>query len=89
VLVGVATLPIASWALNQPVEITLGLAAFCVVLLVRRLTAPRTPKSVPVGLRELLINRFLFDRDSREGKAWLSIRPVTLKTLKEKRKDQS
>ena len=89
VLVGVVTLPIASWALNQPIEITLGLAAFCVVLLVRRLTAPRTPESVPVGMRELLINRFFFDRDSREGKAWLTIRPVTLKTFKEKRKNQS
>jgi glycerol-3-phosphate acyltransferase PlsY len=89
VLLGVVALPIASWALNQPTEITLGLAAFCVVLLVRRLTAPRKPESVPVSLRELLINRFLFDRDSREGKAWLSIRPVTLKTFKEKRKNQS
>ncbi len=87
VLVGIVAMPIASWGLDQPVEITLGLAAFCVVLLVRRLTAPRTHNSTPVSMRELLINRLLFDRDSRNGKAWITIKPVTLSTLREKRKD--
>ena len=87
VLVGALALPISSWALHQPIEITLGLTAFCVVLLIRRLTAPRTPNSTPGSIREFLINRLLFDRDSRNGKAWITIRPVTLSTFKGKSKD--
>ncbi len=86
VLAGVVAMPLASWALDQPIEITLGLGALCVVLLLRRLTAPRNPNSAKVSMRELLINRLFFDRDSRDGKAWIIIRPVTLSTFKEKRK---
>ncbi len=87
VLVGVVAMPVASWALDQPIEITLGLAALCVVLILRRVTAPRNPNSAPVNMRELLINRLFFDRDSRNGKAWISIKPVTLSTFREKRKE--
>jgi hypothetical protein len=87
VLAGVVAMPIASWALGQPMEITLGMSLLCVMLLVRRLTAPRKPNSKPVNMREFLINRLLFDRDSRNGKDWITIRPVTLKTFRERQKD--
>jgi glycerol-3-phosphate acyltransferase PlsY len=88
VLVGVVAMPVASLALGQPIEITLGLVAFCVVLIIRRLTAPRKPDSAPVSMRELVLNRLLFDRDSRDGNAWITIKPVTLKTIKAKPKER-
>lgn len=87
VLVGVIAMPLASWALHGPIEITIGLAVYCLVLILRRLTAPRTAKSASVSFRELMINRFLFDRDSRNGEAWIKIKPVTLKTFREKKRD--
>jgi acyl phosphate:glycerol-3-phosphate acyltransferase len=86
VLVGMMALPVASWAHGEPIEITLGLTAFLVMLVIRRLTAPRTHKSAEVSRRELFINRLLFDRDANNGQPWIAFRPITLKTLKAKKK---
>lgn len=87
VLIGMMALPVASFAHHEPIEITLGLTLFLVVLIFRRLTAPRTSKAASVSRRELFINRLLFDRDARNGKPWIAINPVTLKTLREKKRD--
>jgi glycerol-3-phosphate acyltransferase PlsY len=85
VLIGLAALPIAAWAHHEPSEITVGLLIFFVVLVIRRLTAPKTSRSASVSLRELLLNRLLFDRDIRNGKAWITIKPITIKTFKDKK----
>ncbi len=77
VLLALASVPIFSWFLHQPLDIeerlpiTLGFVALLLIALARRLAAPRTPlsKSVPPG--QLFINRLLFDRDIRDRKAWL------------------
>ena len=70
VLVGMAALPVFSWLFHGPLSITLGLVALFIIMLVRRLTAPRMERSARVKTSELLINRFLFDRDMRDGKKW-------------------
>lgn len=70
VMAAIAALPLASWLLNYPPVITLGLLAMWLLLVIRRLTAPRT-SNVPFS-RDMLLNRFLFDRDIREGKAWVT-----------------
>jgi len=75
VLVAIAALPLAGWGLNQPLAVTLGLLAMFLIAVIRRLTAPRTAITASVNPRELFINRLLFDRDIRDGKAWISRKP--------------
>jgi glycerol-3-phosphate acyltransferase PlsY len=68
----VAIMPIVSWAAGQPLEITLGFVAMFVIMVIRRLTPRRTQASASVPTGELLLNRFLFDRDIRDREAWIS-----------------
>jgi len=65
VLIGMAIMPIASWLFHEPLIVNLGLCAIFVLMILRRLTAPRTDQSKSLGTGELLINRLLFDRDTR------------------------
>jgi len=71
-------LPITSWFASQPLgveeplAITLAFIAILLIVLVRRLSAPRRPISASVPPRELIINRILYDRDIRDRKAWIS-----------------
>jgi hypothetical protein len=77
-------LPLASWLRDEPLTMTLGLTGLFLLLVIRRLTAPLTPRSRSVSKRELYLNRLLFDRDIRDGKAWITLKPVTsLKSKKE------
>jgi glycerol-3-phosphate acyltransferase PlsY len=70
-------LPILSWFLSGPLGIertltlTLGFVGMFLIAIIRRLTAPRTQLSASVSTPQLLLNRFLFDRDIREREAWL------------------
>ena len=76
VLVGIAVLPLVSWFFGQPLgiaeplPITLGLLVMFLIIVIRRLTAP-LPAGVSVDIKQLLLNRLLFDRDIRDGKAWV------------------
>lgn len=84
VLCGIAVLPLAGWLSGQPLPITLGLLAILIIVVIRRLTAPRTQLTASVSLRQLLINRLLFDRDIRDRKAWVHRPPPNKSTgLKE------
>jgi glycerol-3-phosphate acyltransferase PlsY len=70
-------LPLLSWFLSEPMGIertltlTLGFVSMFLIVVIRRLTAPRTPLTASVPTPQLLLNRFLFDRDIREREAWL------------------
>ena len=72
-----ASLPLFSWFLSQPLDIeerlpiTLGFLAIFLVTMIRRLTAPRTSVTASVSLWGLLVNRLLFDRDIRDREAWI------------------
>jgi len=83
VLVAIAALPLASWGLSQPPAVTLGLLAMFLILVIRRLTAPRAAIAASVSSRELLVNRLLFDRDIRDGKAWVNRRPQEASSTKQ------
>ena len=71
-------LPITSWfarqpmGIEEPLAITIGLIVIVLIVLIRRLSAPRRPISASVATRELIINRILFDRDIRDRKTWIS-----------------
>jgi glycerol-3-phosphate acyltransferase PlsY len=86
VLVGVAALPLSSWLRQESPEITLALLSLFVLMVIRRLTAPRTERSRNIPIRELLLNRLLFDRDIRNGKEWIKMRPVTISKFKKQKK---
>ncbi len=71
-------IPIVSWffsqplGITQPLTITLSVIAILLIVIIRRLTAPRRPISASVSTGELIINRLLFDRDIKDRKAWIS-----------------
>ena len=79
--VAVASTPLVSWIAGKPLEMTLGFLAMFLVLVIRRLTAPKTSFTASVSLGQLMVNRLLFDRDIRDREAWLQRQP-----LKPKRK---
>jgi len=73
--------PAGAWFLSQPLGITdrlpvtLCFLALFLVVIIRRLTAPRTVFTDSVSPGQLLVNRLLFDRDIRDRKAWINQRP--------------
>lgn len=77
VLVAIAAIPLTSWGLHEPLVLTLELAVIFLILVIRRLTAPKSARSKMVSTRELLLNRLLFDRDIKDGKAWITYKPET------------
>jgi len=88
--VAMAALPLCSWLLSQPfgieepLPLTLGFLAIFIILLVRRLTAPRTSLSASVTPGQLIINRLLFDRDIRDREAWIKRQPFEQQEKQEK-----
>jgi glycerol-3-phosphate acyltransferase PlsY len=86
-LVGIAAMPLAALLLHEPLPLVLGLLGFFLLLIFRRLSAPRTARSGTISTRELLLNRLLFDRDIRDGKAWITLKPITIHKVKKKEHD--
>jgi len=72
VLIGIAAIPVVSWVLGQPLAITLGFLALLLIVVIRRLTVPRSDSALSISKRQLLLNRLLFDRDIRERGDWMS-----------------
>jgi len=91
-VLAMASLPIFSWFLAQPLGIeeplpvTLGFVAIFLVTVIRRLTAPRTSVTASVPPGELIINRLLFDRDIRDRKAWIRRLPSEAELSKQQEK---
>ncbi len=75
VLTAMATLPLISWALGKPLVLTLGLLLLFLILVSRRLTAPRLERSKDIPTGQLLFNRLLFDRDIRDARTWVQYKP--------------
>ncbi len=80
VFLAVIFAPIATWVLSQPLGVTdklplaLGFLVIFLVVVIRRLTAPRTILTASVTRGQLLVNRLLFDRDIRDRKVWINQR---------------
>ena len=73
--------PAGAGFLSQPLGVTdklpiaLGFLAIFLVVVIRRLTAPRTVFTASVTPGQLLVNRLIFDRDIRDRQAWIKQRP--------------
>jgi len=74
--IAVVLMPIVSWAAGEPLELILAFVVMLVIMVIRRLTPSRTPASASVPTGELLLNRFLFDRDIRDREAWVHRQPL-------------
>jgi len=76
VFFALASLPVFSWFLSQPLgieerlPITLGFIVLILIGLLTRVITPRDKLSQSVPAVELFFNRLLFDRDIRDRKAW-------------------
>jgi len=73
---GMAALPLVSWLTQEPLALTWGFLAMFLVMVIRRLTAPKSSLTASVSTGELLINRLLFDRDIRDKEAWIYRQPA-------------
>ncbi len=88
-IIAVASLPIFSWFLSQPLGVSdklplaLGFLVIFLVAVIRRLTAPRTIFTASVTRGQLLLNRLLFDRDIRDRETWIKQRQSQPKKQRE------
>jgi len=73
---GIAAVPLVSWGLGEPPPMTLGFLAMFLIMVTRRLTAPKTSVTASVPPGQLLLNRLLFDRDIRDREAWIHRQPL-------------
>jgi len=73
---GAVFMPLVSWGFGEPLAMTLGFLAMLLLMIIRRLTAPKTTFPASVSRRELLVNRLLFDRDIRDKEAWVNRQPL-------------
>jgi glycerol-3-phosphate acyltransferase PlsY len=82
VSLGVSTvmliLPITSalahgpFGIEEPAVTTVAMVIIMLVMVARRLTAPRSSISRDVSTGELIRNRLLYDRDIKDRKAWIN-----------------
>ena len=73
---GTAALPLVSWVASEPPAMTLGFLAMFLLMVIRRLTAPKSSVTASVPTAELVLNRLLFDRDIRDREAWIRRQPI-------------
>jgi glycerol-3-phosphate acyltransferase PlsY len=83
-IAGMAALPLVSWLANEPLALTWGSLAMFLLMVIRRLTAPKTSLTASVSTGELLINRLLLDRDIRDKEAWIYRQPARSAEKEEK-----
>ena len=82
VMVSVTSLPIVS-AIYEPVTTTLGFLAILLIMVTKRLVAPRAAEATSVSKKVILLNRLLFDRDIMDRKVWMSRLHFNAKDLEE------
>jgi len=83
-IAGMAALPLVSWLTNEPLAFILGFLAMFLLMIIRRLTAPKSSLTASVSTGELIVNRLLFDRDIRDKEAWIYRKPARSAPKKEK-----
>ncbi len=71
ILIGMIVLPIASAISREPLSVTMGFTAMVLIIIVKRLTAQPATEARNIGMWRLILNRFLYDRDISDRKAWV------------------
>ena len=84
-IAGMAALPLVSWLVGEPLALTLGSLGMFLLVVIRRLTAPKTSLTASVATGELVVNRLLLDRDIRDKEAWIYRQPARSAQKEEKK----
>ena len=71
VLLGILLAPLVALAKGQAPEIVAGLGAMAALVVVKRLLTNRPSIPPGAGPREVLVNRLLYDRDTRGREVWV------------------
>jgi glycerol-3-phosphate acyltransferase PlsY len=71
VLISAASLPATYWAFQEETSVIMAFLAVFLVLVIKRLTAQPMTAHLNISKKQVLLNRFLFDRDIRDRKAWM------------------
>lgn len=93
-LFATAFLPISSWffskplGIEEPLTVSLGFVVLLLIVITRRLTAPRTSVTESVSRGQLLINRLFLDRDIRDREAWIHRAPHEASSTKRREKQE-
>ncbi len=74
--VGIAISPLISWLTDKPLALTLGFVVIVFLLIIRRLTVPRSQEAKNISTGQLLLNRLFLDRDIRDKGIWMNRKPV-------------
>jgi len=82
VLAGVTSLPVVG-AIYEPAATALGLLFFWVIVVIKRLVAPRAAEATTISKKKVLLNRLLFDRDIMDRKGWMYRLPFKAKDMEE------
>jgi len=76
-LLGIAILPLLTWASRQLPAVTWACLGILLLTLVKRLEANRAPlPAAPTERRRVLLRRLLMDRDVNRREPWVNRRPV-------------
>jgi len=70
VMASVTSLPVVS-AIFEPAMTALGFLIIFLVVVIKRVVAPRVAETTSVSRKRVLLNRLLFDRDIMDRKAWM------------------
>ncbi len=76
-LLALTILPLVSQATGEPMEVTWACLGMLLITLIKRLEANRLPLPSGIERKGILIRRLLFDRDIRDGEAWVSRKPAS------------
>ena len=79
VLIGVASLPLTSWLFGEENAVALTYFAIFLIVVIKRLTAQKSPEKRKIGMGRLLLNRLLHDRDIADKKAWMQRKHIKKK----------
>jgi glycerol-3-phosphate acyltransferase PlsY len=72
ILFGLIAMPITSAIVKEPVAMTMGYLALVLIIIIKRLTAQPNSLMGISNTGQVLLNRFLFDRDVRDRAAWVN-----------------
>jgi len=81
VFLSLVALPPLGWFVGplwgaDKLALTIGFVAISLIMIFRRLSVPRSDIAATMPKTELLVNRFLFDRDIRDREAWVHRKPA-------------
>ena len=71
VLLGIVLVPVVALAKGQAPEIVVGLAVMAALVVAKRLLTNRPSIASGADAREVLVNRLLYDRDTRGREVWV------------------